>query len=96
MNWITCAREVLQITAHIRCMVFASAVKDLLTKGRGKFRNLLPVGRTCTEKTFLFDPLCDLFKTFVNPAVDKYAWVGAEESEVTYLNYFRWSPEMIS
>ena len=88
MNWITCAREVLQNNG-IHPVLFASAVKELLTRGRGKFRNLLLVGRTCTGKTFLFDSLCDLFKTFVNPAVDKYAWVGAEESEVIYLNDFR-------
>ena len=91
MNWIRYAREVLKNNG-IHPVVFASALKELLTKGR----NLLLVGRTCTGKTFLFDPLCHLFTTFVNPAVDKYAWVGAEESEVIYLNDFRWSPEMIS
>lgn len=77
-------------------MVFGSAMKDLLTKGRGKFRNLLLVGCACSGKTFLFDPLCALYKTFVNPAVDKYAWVGSKESEVIYLNDFRWSSALIS
>ncbi len=97
INWITYAREVLKNNGiHPVVHVFASALKELLTKGRAKFRNLLLVGRTCTGKTFLFDPLCDLFTTFVNPAVDKYAWVDAEESEVIYLNDFRGSPEMIS
>ena len=27
--------------------------------------------------------MCALFKKFVNPAIDKYAWVGDEEQEVS-------------
>ena len=76
-HWLECAQEVLK-NNNIHPVVFSSALKELLTKGRGKFRNLLLVGCTCSGKTFLLDPLCALFKTFVNPAVDKYAWVGAE------------------
>ena len=71
-------------------------MKDLLTKGRGKFRNVMLVGCACSGKTFLLDPLCLLFKAFVNPASDKYAWVGAEDSEVIYLNDFRWTSTLIS
>ena len=37
-----------------------------------------------------------MFKTFVNPAVDKYAWVGAGEHEIIYLNDFRWSSALIA
>ena len=37
-EWIKCAREVLK-NNKIHPVVFASALKDLLTKGRGKFRN---------------------------------------------------------
>ena len=33
---------------------------------------------------------------FSNPADDKYAWVESVESEVIFLNDFRWSKEMIS
>ena len=29
------------------------------------------------------------------PVTGKYAWVGLDECEVTYLNDFRWSPELI-
>ena len=94
-EWIKCAREVLK-NNKIHPVVFASALKDLLTKGRGKFRNVMLVGCSCSGKTFLLDPLCILFKAFVNPASDKYAWVGAEESEVIYLNDFRWTSTLIS
>ena len=92
-HWLECAQEVLK-NNNIHPVVFSAALKELLTKGRGKFRNLLLVGCTCSGKTFLLDPLCALFKTFVNPAVDKYAWVRAEECEVIYLNDFRWSPPL--
>jgi len=32
----------------------------------------------------------------VNPATGKYAWIGLDECEVTYLNDFRWTPEIIA
>ena len=65
-QWIECAHEVLK-NNNIHPVVFYSALKELLTKGRGKFRNVLLVGCACSGKTFLFDPLCAMFKTFVNP-----------------------------
>jgi hypothetical protein len=40
--------------------------------------------------------MCALFKKFVNPAIDKYAWVGDEEHEVIYLNEFRWNSALIT
>ena len=76
--------------------MFGSAEKDLLTKGRGKFRNVLLVGCADSGKAFLLNPLRKLFKTFVNPAIDKYAWVGVAENEVVYLNDFRWSSALIT
>ncbi|CAB4038817.1 PREDICTED: uncharacterized protein LOC107339053 [Paramuricea clavata] len=56
-EWIKCAREVLK-NNNIHPVVFASALKDILTKGRGKFRNVMLVGCACSGKTFLLDPLC--------------------------------------
>ena len=49
-----------------------------------------------TGKTFLLKPLEQIFKTFCNPANDKYAWVGSDEVEVILLQDFRWSSELIS
>ena len=37
-----------------------------------------------------------MFKAFVNPATGRYAWVGIDECEVTYLNDFKWSTEIIA
>ena len=94
-QWIGCAREVLK-NNNIHPAVFGSALKDLLTKGKGKFRNVMLVGCSDSGKSFQLNPLCKLFKTFVNPAAEKYAWVGVEEYEVIYLNDFRWSSALIT
>ena len=71
LQWINCAREVLK-NNNIHPVVFGSAVKDLLIKGWGKFRNVMLVGRASSGKSFLLNPLCALFKTFVNPAIDNH------------------------
>ena len=57
---------------------------------------MLLTGPTNSGKTFLFDPLEVIFKSFVNPANDKYGWVGADQCEVIYLNDFRWNPSLIT
>ena len=94
-EWLQCANEVLR-NNHIHPFVFAADVRNLLTNGRGKFRNLMIVGPANCGKTFLLSPLQHIYKCFSNPANDKYAWLGAEESEVIFLNDFRWSSEMIA
>ena len=93
-QWLACAKEVL-INNKIHPVMYATAIKQLLECGRGKFRNLLLVGPTNCGKTFLLRPLELLFNTFSNPASDKYAWVGADNAEVIWLNDFRWSRELI-
>ena len=62
----------------------------------GKFRNIMFVGPGNCAKTFLLPPLQLIYKTFRNPANDKYAWLGSEKADVIFLNDFRWSSEMIS
>lgn len=94
-QWLRCATEVLR-NNNLHPFVFADALRDLLVKGRGKFRNILIVGPANCAKTFLLSPLQKIFETFCNPANDRYAWLGAESAEVIFLNDFRWSPEMIS
>ena len=65
---------------NIHPVVFASGIKRSFDQGKGEIPNFL----------------CLLFKAFVNAASGKYAWVGAKESEVIYLNDFRWSSTLIS
>ena len=46
-------------------------------------------------KTFILQPLCVMYKCFLNPASTTFAWVGAETAEVILLNDFRWSKQII-
>ena len=76
-------------------VVFAEACKELLEKGRGKYRNIMIIGPANCGKTFLLNPLNTIYRTFSNPATSTFAWVGAEQSEVIFLNDFRWSPSIL-
>ncbi|CAB4040019.1 Hypothetical predicted protein, partial [Paramuricea clavata] len=64
--WIKCGKEVLR-NNKVNAYVFAAAICDLLEKGRGKNRNMI-VGPVNCGKTFLLNPLNQLFQTFTNPA----------------------------
>ena len=75
---------------------FANAMKELLHKGRGKYRNIMLTGPENCGKTFLLNPLNKIYKTFTNPASTSFPWVGAEEAEIVFLNYFRWSQQIIA
>ena len=58
---------------EIHPFIFAAAVRELLKKGRGKFRNIFIHEPANTAKSFMLKPLEDIFKVFCNPANDKYA-----------------------
>ena len=75
--------------------VFADAVREAIIKGRQKNNNIMLVGPTNCGKSFLLNPLELIFKTFMNPASGKYAWVDLGDKEVAFLNDFRWTPEII-
>lgn len=92
--WLKCAMEVLR-NNKVHPFVYAAAIRDLLMNGRGKFRNLMIIGPANCGKTFMFKPLASIYNVFSKPANDKYAWVGADSTEVIVLQDFRWSREMI-
>lgn len=94
-EWLTCANEVLKQN-NVHPYVFAAALRDLMHKGRGKFRNIIIVGPANCGKTFLLSPLTSIFETFANPATTSYAWLGVEKAEIILLNDFRWSSEVIA
>ena len=73
---------------------FGEAFCNVLEKGRGKNWNVYLKGPANCAKTFLHNPLTTVFKRFCNPASTTFAWVGAEEAEVLFLNDFRWSPHI--
>ena len=91
-QWFMCAKQVLR-NNDVNVYVFAAAVRELLIKGRGKYRNLMIVGPANCGKTFLLDPLNIIYDTFTNPANSSYAWLGAETKEVIFLNDFRYTNE---
>ena len=90
-SWLKSVEEVLT-NNKLHPAVFGTALRELLTLRRGKYRNIIIVGPSNCGKTFLLKPLELIFETFANPASHKYAWVGAHDAEIIFLNDFRWSP----
>ena len=71
----------------------SNAFYDLLENGRGKHRNIILYGERNCAKTFLLEPLTNLFpNTFHTPPASNFGWLGVEEAQVIYLNDFRWKP----
>lgn len=94
-EWLACAEEVLMKNA-IHPLLFASAIRDALVQGRGKWRNIFICGPANCGKTFILKPLELIYESFTNPAKDKYCWVDADKKEVILLQDFRWDPETIA
>lgn len=94
-QWKECAEQLLKLNG-IGISVFATAVHQLLLKGRGKYRNIYIHGPANCGKTFLLQPLREIYATFSNPAHGTFAWVGADESEIIFLNDFRWNSTTIA
>ena len=93
-QWLTMAKEVLR-SNEINENEFSQAVQTLLVNGRGKYRNIMILGAANCGKTFLLNPLNAIYNCFTNPATTSFAWVGAQDSEVIFLNDFRWSSQII-
>ena len=93
-EWLRCAREILS-NNRMNVYYYACAIRNSLRKGRSKGNNILIVGPTNCGKSFLLNPLELIFKTFINPANTRYAWIDLEGCEVAYLNDFRWNREII-
>ena len=47
-------------------------------------------------RTFIFTSRQIFFKAFCNPATGSFAWMGADEAEIIFLNDFRWSANVIA
>ena len=89
-----CAKEILHING-IEQTICAHAIVKLLAMGRGKGRNLYITGPANCGKTFILDPLRIIYKPFVSPAICSYAWLGVEDTEVIFLNDFRYTPAIL-
>ena len=93
-SWLKYADEVLT-NKKLHLVVFGTAMRELLTLRHGKYRNIVIVGPSNCGKAFLLRSVESIFKTFANPAFDKYVCVRADDAEIIFLNDFRWSPELI-
>jgi len=94
-TWLDSALEVLHFN-HYEPVTFAGYLHDLLKNGRGKWRNMMIVGRSNCAKTFILKPLKLIFNCFENPSNDKFAWVGADKADVILMQDFRYSKEFIA
>ena len=77
-EWLACASEVLEQNG-IHREAFTTTVRELLEKGRSKFRNIMICSPANSGKTFLLNPLTSIYDTFSSPAPTSFAWDGAED-----------------
>ena len=94
-KWLTAAKQLLQ-HHEIEERSFCNAIYNALEKGRGKYRNVYVHGPANCGKSFIVSPQKVIYKAFSNPATGSFAWIGAEEAEIIYLNDFRWHPKIIA
>lgn len=76
--------------------VFCRALYEALSKWQGKFCNIYVHGSSNCGRSFILSPLKVIFNTFSNPAMGSFAWIGAEQAEVIFLNDFRLDPKLIA
>ena len=66
--WLTCAKDILSKNGLDK-EKFCRALHDAIEKGRCKHANILIVGPADCGKTFILEPVCDVFpNVFQNPA----------------------------
>ena len=87
-EWYCCYPEILQYI-RINSYVYADADGDLITRNRGKFRNMI-VGPPNCRKTYMLKQLEHIFHAFCNPANDNYSCYGEDKAEVIVLQDLRW------
>ena len=93
-KWLRHALEILEQNC-INIKEFSDALLKALNFGRGKGNNIFLIGPKDCGKSFLLEPLEDLFECFINPTRGKYAWLSLEGKEVILLNDFRYSADLL-
>ena len=63
-EWLNCAKTVLRLNG-IDENEYATAIRQLLSQGRGKHRNVIIVGPSNAGKTFMLKPLQTVFKGYI-------------------------------
>ena len=65
-EWLRSANKILEFNDILK-REFARAIRTALEKGRGKKQNVMLTDPTNCGKSFLLNPLKDIFNAFVNP-----------------------------
>ena len=94
-RWVTAVEELLPCH-HIPKDIFCKALFTALSKGRGKYQNVFIHGPANCWKSFILSPLKVIYDMFSNPATGSFAWIGAEQAEIIFLNDFRWDTKIIA
>ena len=89
-----CAIEVLE-NNQVDPNEFKAAVLSALTTGRRKGNNFMLIDPANCGKTFILQPLAEVFDCFSSPATGTFAWVGVEKAEIVFLNDLRWNEKLI-
>ena len=71
--------------------MFETAVRKHLTSVRGKYWNIIIVGPSKCCKSFMLKSLESIFKTFANPAADKYSLVRVNDTTIIRYDMIRYS-----
>jgi hypothetical protein len=90
-RWLRAALQILE-SNEIPVQRWQELIQKCLKFGRNKKNNVFLVGERNCGKSFLLQPLEEIFTVFCNPAIGTFNWVGASEKEVIYLNDFRYEP----
>ena len=83
--WLKMAEETL-VNNHVNRIEFASAIYQMLEKGRAKENNIMLVGPYNCGKTFLIKPLKLIFDCFVTPSASTFNWQEIADKEVSNLS----------
>lgn len=93
-KWRRYAEEIL-VANDMDVKEVAHCFKEALTVGRGKGINPNLVGPADCGKSFLVQPLEEIYKCFTSPTTGSFAWVELEGKEVIILNDLRWTQSLI-
>ena len=90
--WLTLAKDILDKNG-ISYLKFANALKKSIVKGRSKDSNIFVHGPGDCGKSFILKPILKILPlVFTNPANSQFAWKGAEQCNLIFLNDIRWAP----
>ena len=52
---------------------FSREILEFFVNGGGKYRNILIIELSNCGKTFMLNPLCEIYDVFINPATNNFA-----------------------